>query len=125
MHFFKRYWVFLLIIAVLLYLVISLLAASIDRGITKMYDDLSIHSLVLTIEQMGALIHYDWLGLDRSDAFVKMNQIIERYPDLSLFIKEESTQQVYFSEVMFCFENERIVDVVTGLECSVSELKVP
>lgn len=101
MHFFKRYWGGLLIIAILLYFVISLSMTSIDRGITNMYDDLSIHSLMVTIEEMGVLIHYDWLGLDRSDAFLKMNQIIERYPDLSLFIKEESTQQVYFSGMMF------------------------
>ncbi len=84
----------------------------IDRSITLSYVHAGIRSTGEARDEATMLLAHEWKDMRADDVFVKLRKIKEQTKDVDTLLKREPTEGViYFGQLRFNFENDRLVEV--------------
>lgn len=84
----------------------------IDRSITLSYVEASIRNTGEARDQATMLLAHEWKELRTDDVYARLQKIKEQTKDAETLLKRESTEGViYFGNLRFKFENDRLAEV--------------
>ena len=114
MNFISKNWVAFSLAAVLLLSLCGCVVLAylwIDRSITLSYANASVRTSESAVKNLGLLIEGEWRGLAKNQVFAKLKIVAQHHPQKDLIVKEDPDGSIWFEEINFVFENDRLVQV--------------
>jgi hypothetical protein len=114
MNFISKNWVAFSLAAVLLLSLCGCVVLAylwIDRSITLSYANASVRTSENTVKNLELLVENEWLGLTKKQVFAKLKAVVQHHPQKNVILKEDTDGSIWFEEINFIFENDRLIRV--------------
>lgn len=82
-----------------------------DRSITLSYVKSSFMTNEILNKNFLILINSEWIGIDKKEIVLKLNEIKNQHSHANFTIKEDNDGFIWFEDIKFQFELGRLKDV--------------